>query len=140
MHSWADGSQKDDPKQLQAIWTALCTDQPAPLVPLKHARGGRGAEGEEEDAKLLAVMETARVEKHVKSRLAVAADHFNRDYKKGFQFLQVISKSTKHPKENICCMRRKIYSGVSFTDTFVQQFLVAVIGSCTITYGAYVVD
>jgi len=35
------------------------------------------------------VMETARVEKHVKSRLAVAADHFNRDYKKGFQFLQV---------------------------------------------------
>lgn len=37
----------------------------------------------------MAVMETARVEKHVKSRLAVAAEHFNRDYKKGFQFLQV---------------------------------------------------
>ncbi len=28
-------------------------------------------------------------EKHAKNRLAVAADHFNRDYKKGFQFLQV---------------------------------------------------
>ncbi|EIE18029.1 Sec7-domain-containing protein, partial [Coccomyxa subellipsoidea C-169] len=27
-------------------------------------------------------------EKHAKNRLAVAADHFNRDYKKGFQFLQ----------------------------------------------------
>ena len=39
----------------------------------------------------MAVMETARVEKHVKSRLAVAAAHFNRDYKKGFQFLQVCS-------------------------------------------------
>ena len=36
------------------------------------------------------MLETARVEKHVKSRLAVAAAHFNRDYKKGFQFLQVI--------------------------------------------------
>jgi len=29
------------------------------------------------------------LEKHAKLRLAVAADHFNRDYKKGFQFLQV---------------------------------------------------
>ena len=29
------------------------------------------------------------LEKHAKSRLAVAADHFNLDYKKGFQFLQV---------------------------------------------------
>ena len=28
------------------------------------------------------------LEKHAKNRLAVAADHFNRDYKKGFQFLQ----------------------------------------------------
>ena len=32
---------------------------------------------------------TILLEKHAKSRLAVAADHFNRDYKKGFQFLQV---------------------------------------------------
>jgi len=31
----------------------------------------------------------ALLEKHAKTRLAVAADHFNRDYKKGFQFLQV---------------------------------------------------
>ena len=31
----------------------------------------------------------ARVEKQVKQRLTVAADHFNRDYRKGFQYLQV---------------------------------------------------
>ena len=30
----------------------------------------------------------ALAEKWAKSRLAVAADHFNRDYRKGFQFLQ----------------------------------------------------
>ena len=88
MHAWDDGSHKDDPKQLTAIWNALCTGEPAPLVPIKQPRGVRGL-GDEEDSKLLAVMETARVEKHVKSRLGVAADHFNRDYKKGFQFLQV---------------------------------------------------
>ena len=33
--------------------------------------------------------ETALLEKWVKNRLAAAAEHFNRDYKKGFQFLQV---------------------------------------------------
>ena len=36
-----------------------------------------------------AVATVALLEKHAKTRLAVAADHFNRDYKKGFQFLQV---------------------------------------------------
>ncbi|DBA68573.1 TPA: hypothetical protein ACH3X2_013515 [Trebouxia sp. C0005] len=90
VHSWDDGSHKDDPKQLQAIWNALCKGEPAPLIPHKHPRGAHGKGDEAEDAKLLAVMETARVEKHVKSRLAVAADHFNRDYKKGFQFLQTL--------------------------------------------------
>ena len=101
MHPWDDGSPKDDPKQLQAIWTALCTGQPAPLLPLKHPRGVHGAGDEAEDTKLLAVMETARVEKHVKSRLAVAADHFNRDYKKGFQFLQVIWQCLHHHHHSI---------------------------------------
>ena len=86
---WDDGGQKDDAKQLQAIWSALCSGQPSPLLPHKHPRGVHGGVAEEEDSKMLAVMETARVEKHVKNRLAVAADHFNRDYKKGFQFLQV---------------------------------------------------
>ena len=40
-------------------------------------------------AGFVALAETARLEKLVKNKLAVAADHFNRDYKKGFQFLQV---------------------------------------------------
>jgi len=31
----------------------------------------------------------ARLEKHLKGRLAAAAEHFNRDHKKGFQYLQV---------------------------------------------------
>jgi hypothetical protein len=34
-------------------------------------------------------VETALVEKHLKTKLAVAADHFNRDYRKGIQYLQV---------------------------------------------------
>ena len=33
--------------------------------------------------------EMARLEKHLKGRLAAAAEHFNRDHKKGFQYLQV---------------------------------------------------
>ena len=41
----------------------------------------------EEDKR--ALVETALLEKWVKGRLAIAADHFNRDYKKGIQFLQV---------------------------------------------------
>lgn len=44
-------------------------------------------------AGFVALAETARLEKHVKNKLAVAADHFNRDYKKGFQFLQVVVES-----------------------------------------------
>lgn len=43
--------------------------------------GSKGGEADTAAAMLL--------EKHAKSRLAVAADHFNLDYKKGFQFLQV---------------------------------------------------
>jgi hypothetical protein len=34
--------------------------------------------------------ETARAEKYLKGRLAAAADHFNRDQKKGFQYLQTL--------------------------------------------------
>lgn len=42
-----------------------------------------GSNGETEAATAILL------EKHAKLRLAVAADHFNRDYKKGFQFLRV---------------------------------------------------
>lgn len=34
----------------------------------------------------------AFVERRAKAKLALAAEHFNRDYKKGFQFLQVVAK------------------------------------------------
>jgi len=33
--------------------------------------------------------DVARAEKFLKSKLAAAAEHFNRDQKKGFQYLQV---------------------------------------------------
>lgn len=89
MRAWDDGNPSDDVKQLQAVWGALCDGHPTPLTTPKHRPGGHGSSEEKVDPKLLAVMETARVEKHVKSKLAVAAAHFNRDYKKGFQFLQV---------------------------------------------------
>lgn len=35
------------------------------------------------------VADMARLEKHLKGRLAAAAEHFNRDQKKGLQYLQV---------------------------------------------------
>ena len=44
------------------------------------------------------VAAVALLEKHAKTRLAVAAAHFNRDYKKGFQFLQV-----PHPVTSLQC-------------------------------------
>lgn len=87
--AWDDGDLSDDKRQLQAVWGALCEGGPTPLATPKHRPASHDRNEEKVDAKLLQLMETARVEKHVKSRLAVAAAHFNRDYKKGFQFLQV---------------------------------------------------
>ena len=56
--------------------------------------------------------ETARLEKHVKNKLAVAADHFNRDYKKGFQFLQVKAPCSSQLRDNRhaqgCCDGRPL--------------------------------
>lgn len=75
-------------EQLRAVWAALASGKPAPL--------GIGADampaadgGTSPDAADSALALTARVEKQVKQRLTVAADHFNRDYRKGFQYLQV---------------------------------------------------
>ncbi len=53
-----------------------------------HA-GGEAAENGVPGSDGQSVATVALLEKHAKTRLAVAADHFNRDYKKGFQFLQV---------------------------------------------------
>lgn len=49
----------------------------------------------EEERQLL--IETALLEKLLKSKLSVAAEHFNRDYKKGFQYLQARAAS-RHDK------------------------------------------
>jgi hypothetical protein len=46
------------------------------------------------------VVSAARQEKAVKQRLVVAAEHFNRDHRKGLQYLQVrlASHQIKQPK------------------------------------------
>lgn len=69
------------------IWAAMCDGQPPPALATLRPAAADGLE--ETHADRLAWTEAARVEKYLKSRLAVAADHFNRDYKKGFQFLVV---------------------------------------------------
>lgn len=50
------------------------------------------------------------LEKHAKSRLAVAADHFNLDYKKGFQFLQVCCCVITGPLVNHVTEMQKRYA------------------------------
>ena len=45
------------------------------------------------DEERRAMTETAALEKLLKNRLAAAAEHFNRDYKKGFLYLQVETSS-----------------------------------------------
>ena len=67
----------EGPEAILAVWDALCAGQPPP--PLAGDGGGAAA--------------TALAEKHAKSRLAVAADIFNRDTRKGFQYLQVLPPS-----------------------------------------------
>ncbi len=67
------------------------------------------------------VANVALLEKHAKTRLAVAADHFNRDYKKGFQFLQVTPLQILHSPvahgSNRCCTHsqdlRQVLPGLS---------------------------
>uniref|UniRef100_A0A061R742 Arf guanine-nucleotide exchange factor gnom-like isoform x1 n=1 Tax=Tetraselmis sp. GSL018 TaxID=582737 RepID=A0A061R742_9CHLO len=60
------------------IWTPL-VEGSEPLAPVPD---GTPAER--------AWVRAAQYEKHLKGRLKIAADHFNRDPKKGFQFLQAI--------------------------------------------------
>lgn len=46
------------------------------------------------------MIETAILEKLLKNRLAIAAEHFNRDYKKGFLYLQARPESCSHGCKN----------------------------------------
>lgn len=79
--------QPVSPKQLRAVWDALVFGRPAPPQIADTEEGGSSGGGGGDSALAL----TARAEKQVKQRLTVAADHFNRDYRKGFQYLQVRS-------------------------------------------------
>lgn len=93
-----------DPKRLLEVWNALTNGRLPPVPTHKPAAGQHdklsighdlAADGNSSSSKQAALTESARLEKYVKGRLAVAADHFNRDYKKGFQFLQVPASSRK---------------------------------------------
>jgi hypothetical protein len=80
--------QPVNPEQLRAVWEALVSGKPAPLqIGASLLDGTKQPSGDADD--VLAV--SARMEKQVKQRLTVAADHFNRDYRKGFQYCQVCS-------------------------------------------------
>ncbi|CAL8465729.1 g5265 [Coccomyxa elongata] len=87
----ADASE--GPLNIGGVWDALCSGQPPPGAPRRpdgisydstgvNEASTSGSKGEASTAAAMLL------EKHAKSRLAVAADHFNLDYKKGFQFLQ----------------------------------------------------
>lgn len=67
-----------DPAEFVDIWSALSTGLHPPLSQML----GQPAGGERAPAEL------ARAEKFLKGKLAAAAEHFNRDQKKGFQYLQ----------------------------------------------------
>lgn len=79
--------QPVSPEQLRLVWEALVSGKPAPpqIGAADPDAGGKKSSAAGDAALAL----TARVEKQVKQRLTVAADHFNRDYRKGFQYLQV---------------------------------------------------
>ena len=68
-----------EPEHFVDIWGPLAAGQ---RPPVREVVGG-SVGGDD------SVAELARVEKHLKGRLAAAAEHFNRDQKKGLQYLQV---------------------------------------------------
>ena len=75
-------------EELVAIWDALCESRLPPPLDIEAVEDGAPVGG------LSPLAAAARYEKYVKGKLSVAADHFNRDYKKGFQYLQVRAHST----------------------------------------------
>eukprot|EP00884_Botryococcus_braunii_P022699 jgi/Botrbrau1/9112/Bobra.0305s0016.2 len=103
MSPW-DGDENDDsPNELLAVWLARCNGVIPPVLDsrnrsraLDYDSDTRPGDLESPKAKSKArtnearrgQVETALVEKHLKTKLAVAADHFNRDYRKGIQYLQ----------------------------------------------------
>lgn len=98
MSSWEDSEEATSPPEMVMVWEACCSNAPPPLLP-HRSREDRPTNGDldspharakaklEQERQLM--IETALLEKLLKNKLSVAAEHFNRDYKKGFQYLQV---------------------------------------------------
>ena len=83
MGGGGDGGHVADPNQQQQqpsvyidIWTPLCDGLAPPIAEMT----GLPADASSADV--------ARAEKALKAKIVAAAEHFNRDQKKGFQFLQ----------------------------------------------------
>ena len=72
-----------DPQHYVDIWGPLCTGRNPPV--LLAVSSGDGSGGVRREG---SVAEAARAEKYLKGRLTTAAEHFNRDQKKGFSYLQ----------------------------------------------------
>ncbi|KAK9841755.1 hypothetical protein WJX81_000904 [Elliptochloris bilobata] len=95
-----DADESDVDIALLPVWEALCSGRLPPPMANGHLQDGdTGAGGYESphsraaaraESVLAAAADAALAEKAAKARLALAADHFNRDYKKGFQFLQAL--------------------------------------------------
>jgi hypothetical protein len=81
--AWDGTLEFQDPASFVDVWDALVRGEPPPIQVIPRTTGPPPAS----DANAR-VADDARAEKYIKGRLQVAADHFNRDYKKGFQFLQ----------------------------------------------------
>ncbi|PSC74405.1 ARF guanine-nucleotide exchange factor GNOM isoform B [Micractinium conductrix] len=69
----------EDPPAFVDIWTALSAGQHPPLEQLLGLPDGSATPAD-----------LARAEKALKGKLAAAADHFNREQKRGFQYLQSV--------------------------------------------------
>ncbi|GAB4821173.1 hypothetical protein N2152v2_008219 [Parachlorella kessleri] len=83
--------QLSDPKQYVDIWAPLCEGHFLPTgLLIEETNGSQQQGGGGDYSSSSRAAEMARLEKHLKGRLAAAAEHFNRDHKKGFQYLQSI--------------------------------------------------
>ena len=80
-----------DPPAYVDIWGPLCRGLHPPVAEaLGLAAPGTTGAGASSPGDPAGAAESARLERYLKGRLATAAEHFNRDQKKGFQYLQAM--------------------------------------------------
>lgn len=79
--------------QVEKVAGGSSSDLPGRSVDKRHlyrcSSSNQGSYGSLTGAAAAAAAELAAFEKGLKQRVMLAVDHFNKDYKKGFQFLQV---------------------------------------------------